>query len=233
MKTGKRGKRGDGAGGGSSGFMMLYSNLMMLLMTFFIILVSLSSMQEEKIKLVGESFEEFLATGGRGILWGKELPLDFDYLIEQEKSKIRAEISANFRRALRQESGLEIEASEGAVVVKLSGEVLFELGKAELKVEAKEILNKVVPLLKEYPYSVCVQGHTDNLPIHSQEFSSNWQLSAIRAINVVKYLEERGIDKDKLIAAGYGEYRPLVLNDTPENRALNRRVEMAIIISST
>lgn len=213
--------------------MMLYSNLMMLLMTFFIILVSLSSMQEEKIKLVGESFEEFLATGGRGILWGKELPLDFDYLIEQERSKIRAEISANFRRALRQESGLEIEASEGAVVVNLSGEVLFELGKAELKAEAKEILNKVVPLLKEYPYSVCVEGHTDNLPIHSQEFSSNWQLSAMRAINVVKYLEEQGIDKDKLIAAGYGEYRPLVSNDTPEHRALNRRVEMAIIVSPT
>jgi len=229
MKTGKKGKRG----GGSSGFMMLYANLMMLLMTFFIILVSLSTMQEEKIKLVGESFEEFLATGGKGILWGKKLPLDFDYLIEQEKSKIRAEISANLRRALRQESELEIETSEGAVVIKLSGELLFELGKAELKTEAKEILKKVVPLLKEYPYSVCVQGHTDNLPIHSQEFSSNWQLSAIRAINVVKYLEEQGIDKDKLIAAGYGEYRPLVSNDTPEHRALNRRVEMAIIVSST
>jgi len=229
MKTGKKGKRG----GGGSGFMMLYANLMMLLMTFFIILVSLSTMQEEKIKLVGESFEEFLATGGKGILWGKKLPLDFDYLIEQEKSKIRAEISANLRRALRQESELEIETSEGAVVIKLSGELLFELGKAELKTEAKEILKKVVPLLKEYPYSVCVQGHTDNLPIHSQEFSSNWQLSAIRAINVVKYLEEQGIDKDKLIAAGYGEYRPLVSNDTPEHRALNRRVEMAIIVSST
>lgn len=212
--------------------MMIYTNLMMLLMTFFIVLVSASSVQKEKFKLVTESFEEFIASGGRGILWGERLPLDFDYLIAQERRKIREEISASFRRVLREDSGLEILTREAGVVIKLSGEISFELGEAELRIETKTILDEVAPLLKQYSYPVCIEGHTDNLPIYSQEFTSNWELSAARAINVVKYLQEKGINKERLIAAGYGEYRPLVSNDTPEDRALNRRVEIVVMVSS-
>lgn len=212
--------------------MMLYTNLMMLLITFFIVLVSASSVEKEKFKLVTESFEEFLASGGRGILWGKRLPLDFDYLIEQERGKIREEISASLKQVLTEDRDLEILTTEAGVVIKLSGEISFELGKAELKTEAKAILDKVASLLKKYSYPVCVEGHTDNLPIHSEEFTSNWELSAVRAINVVKYLQKKGISKERLIAAGYGEYRPLVSNDTAEHRILNRRVEISIIVSS-
>lgn len=212
--------------------MMVYTNLMMLLMTFFIVLVSASSVQKEKFKLVTESFEEFIASGGRGILWGERLPLDFDYLIAQERRKIREKISASFRRVLREDSGLEILTREAGVVIKLSGEISFELGEAELRIEVKTILDEVASLLKQYSYPVCIEGHTDNLPIYSQEFTSNWELSAARAINVVKYLQEKGINKERLIAAGYGEYRPLVSNDTPEDRAFNRRVEIVVMVSS-
>jgi len=76
-----------------------------------------------------------------------------------------------------------------------------------------------------------VEGHTDNLPIHTKEFPSNWELSTARAISVIRYLEEKGINKERLSALGYGEYRPLVSNNTPENRAINRRVGIIIPIS--
>jgi len=212
--------------------MMLYTNLMMLLMTFFIVLVSNSAIEKEQFKLITESFREFLATGGKGILWGKRLPLNFDYLIEQEKTKIKEEISTSLKRALAQEKEIEILTTEEGVVVQLSGKILFESGKAELKIEAKKIINKIVPVLKKCRYLIRVEGHTDNVPIHTEKFTSNWELSAIRAINVVKYLEGKGINKERLLAAGYGEYRPRISNDTPEHRALNRRVEIIVIISS-
>lgn len=213
--------------------MMIYTNLMMLLMTFFIVLVSASPMKKEKFKLVTDFFTESLATGGRGILWGKRLSLDFDHLIEQARREIREEISAAFRQVLGKDRELEILTTEAGVVIRLSGQISFELGKAKLRIEAQTILDKVVPLLKEHSHPVHVEGHTDNLPIHSEEFTSNWELSAVRAINVVKYLQNKGISKDRLVAAGYGEYRPLAANDTPEHRALNRRVEIVVIISST
>jgi len=77
-----------------------------------------------------------------------------------------------------------------------------------------------------------VEGHTDNLPIHTERFHSNWELSAARAISVIKYLHQNGIPQERLSALGYGEYRPVAPNDTPEHRSLNRRIEILIKVTT-
>jgi len=194
-----------------SGFLLTYANLMILLMTFFIVFVSMGRIEEEKVKIGMYSFREAFFSGGSGILFGKRKPIDFNYLIEQERIKLQKKISASLEEALEEEKKkIEIVPVQEGVTLRLPGEVLFDLGKAELKPEAQKILNQVIPVLEKYQYPVRVEGHTDNLPIHTERFPSNWELSAARAINVVKYLEKKGP------------------NDTPSLRARNRRVEIVI-----
>jgi len=217
--------------GSPNSFMMLYTNLMMLLMTFFIIFVSMGTIQEERVRVGFAAFREAILTGGIGILLGEKMPVNFDYLIQKEKAKIKEKISSSLEKSLKEEKEVKIISTKKGVALEFPGRILFEVGKAELKPEAENILNKIIPILKDYPYPIQVEGHTDNLPIHTKEFPSNWELSTARAISVIRYLEEKGINKERLSALGYGEYRPLVSNNTPENRAINRRVGIIIPIS--
>lgn len=101
----------------------------------------------------------------------------------------------------------------------------FESGKAELTQKAKEVIDKIIPELMKLLNDIVVQGHTDNVPIQTPKFSSNWELSTARATNVVKYLiYEKNFPPQRLSAVGYGEYKPVAPNDTPENKKKNRRV---------
>lgn len=105
------------------------------------------------------------------------------------------------------------------------GSAYFESGKAEITEKGKVMLDHIAPILAKIPNEVLVEGHTDNVPIHTTQFDSNWELSTARSTNVVKYLVQ--VDKlapDRIAAIGYGEYKPIVANDTPENRNKNRRV---------
>jgi len=213
------------------GFLLLYANLMILLMTFFIVLVSMGKIEEKKVKIGMYSFREALLSGGAGTLFGRTKPIDFDYLIKQERIKLQKEISKSLYEILKEEKEkIQIVPSEEGVRIRLPGKILFDLGEASLKEEARKVLDRVIPVIKNYNYPVRVEGHTDNLPIHTEKFPSNWELSAARAINVVKYLEKKGVEKQLLSAVGYGEYRPLYPNDIPSHRAGNRRVEIVIIL---
>ena len=107
---------------------------------------------------------------------------------------------------------------------------MFDLGQADLKPEALEILDHLAEVLKQIPNPVRVEGHTDNWPINNERFPSNWELSTARATNVVRQLiEEHGLDPSSFRPRGYGEYRPLAPNDTEDNRALNRRVDIVLL----
>lgn len=102
----------------------------------------------------------------------------------------------------------------------------FESGKADLTTEMVEVIDKILPTLKKLAkeYEIIVEGHTDNVPINTPQFASNWELSTARATSVVRYVISKGIDPSKISAIGYGEYRPVAPNDTPQNRQKNRRV---------
>ncbi|MBD3264992.1 MAG: OmpA family protein [Candidatus Omnitrophica bacterium] len=126
---------------------------------------------------------------------------------------------------------VRVDMAEKGLVITFVAEVLFDSGKAKLREESMPILDKVARVLKEeVPQNdIGIEGHTDNVPIKHSPWKSNWELSAHRALSVLYYLEKEGIDPERLSAVGYGKYRPVASNDTPEGRQLNRRVEIVII----
>lgn len=127
------------------------------------------------------------------------------------------------------QSTLVTSVEERGLVVSIQETLLFSSGSAELTAPARELLEKIATVLAVAPNQIKVEGHTDNLPIHTSQFPSNWELSVIRSTNVVQLLQNDGISPDRLSAAGYGEYRPIVSNDTEAGRSKNRRIDLIIL----
>lgn len=115
------------------------------------------------------------------------------------------------------------------VVIDVNEMLLFNSGKAELTGEALPLIDKIATILKDLHYEIQVNGFTDNVPIHNFQFNSNWDLSATRAISVVKRFVAAGIDPTLLVGAGFGEYHPIAANNTPEGKAANRRVSIVVV----
>jgi len=220
---------------GSPAWMTTYGDMMTLLLVFFVLLYSFSVMDLSK-------FQGFIAA-----LKSKLGVLDGGQTIIDENELARGSIGEDFNPARStlnkvmgdmtqfiEEQGLQqkviLEQNERGLVVRLTGQILYDLGKAEIKPEGKKVLDKVALSIKEITNNIVVEGHTDNWPITTANFPSNWELSTARATNVIKYfIEEHGIDPVRLAAAGYSKYRPLFPNDTAQNRARNRRVEIVIL----
>ena len=126
---------------------------------------------------------------------------------------------------------VKLEMAERGLVLTFVAEVLFDSGKATLRLEAKDTLGKVASVIREKvsDRDVGVEGHTDNEPIKHSGWKSNWELSTARATSVLHALEDGGVNPRHLVATGYGEYRPVTSNDTLEGRQQNRRVEIVIL----
>ena len=221
-------------GASSPAWMATYGDLMSLLLSFFILLFSFSSIQESKFREAMASLQ-----GSFGVLETypttpihdhfetiRSKPEQFYSLEEdlQEKvEQLREQVEA-----LKQSDSVVVSRSEKGLAIRLDSQLLFDLSKADLRAEAEPVLRGLVRALANMPNSVRVEGHTDNLPIASTQFPSNWELSAARAAAVVRYFESQGMDPRKLSAAGFGEWKPVARNDSPEERQKNRRVEIFV-----
>ena len=116
-----------------------------------------------------------------------------------------------------------------AVRIILTDDLLFDTGYAYLRPEAKHLLERIAIIVRQTPYMINVVGYTDNVPINTERFPSNWELSAIRASKVARFLiEEMGIPGRRFVISGHSHYQPVFTNDTAKNRAANRRVELII-----
>ncbi len=124
---------------------------------------------------------------------------------------------------------MAIDRAADRLVIRMKSAILFAEAQAALTPKAEDVLAGLTPVLAKAPSRLRVEGHTDDLPIRNAQFPSNWELSTARAISVIRYLEEHGIDRQRLSVAGYGEFHPLVPNDGAERRALNRRVEIVVL----
>ncbi|HEY3309104.1 MAG TPA: OmpA family protein [Desulfuromonadaceae bacterium] len=125
---------------------------------------------------------------------------------------------------------VNVELTRRGVVVSLKEAGFFNSGSAFLKKESEVILSAIAEALNRYSNTFRVEGHTDNVPIHSGEFRSNWELSTMRATNVLHYLiDASGISPESVSAVGFGEYRPITDNDTSEGRQKNRRVDIVLL----
>ena len=119
---------------------------------------------------------------------------------------------------------------DNEIILRIDSVVLFDSGSADIKASGHEVLKKTGLLLKEVDNEIFIQGHTDNLPINTQLFPTNWELSTKRATNVTLFMISTvGLNPEKLTATGNGEYRPINSNDTENNRQKNRRIDIVIV----
>ncbi len=214
-------------------WMATFSDLMTLLLCFFVLLLSFANMDivkfKESIGSLKDAFgvqrkrEEFrqLAWSPSDIEKQKELDL-------QAEDKQVMEMVFSIKETLDEKGENEIQVSPDnkGVLLRVDSGVLFGSGSATLKPQAAEVLKNIVDIMKKYNYNVIVRGHTDNVPIrHSKFFPSNWELSAARAAATLRFLVGNDISSTRMKAVGYAGTRPIVPNNTPGNRTINRRVE--------
>lgn len=221
--------RDEEEGSGAPEWMTTYGDLMSLLLTFFVLIVSFSSIQLVEFQKALGSLK-----GALGVMphqtsvlnpSRRNIPILTGFSQWQLQEKIDELMEMVKKENLT--DSVQIEFTNRGVAIRLDEAVLFDLGRADLKPSSHKVLKKVGEVLKSWPNAIRVEGHTDNLPIHTAQFPSNWELSAIRAINVIHFLEQEcQVKSSKLYSIGYGETRPLVPNDSVENRAKNRRVEI-------
>lgn len=197
-------------------------------------LIALNNELSQRLKNVGQSVETL--SGEKGNL-AKALAETRARLEELRKLEAAAEARAAQFRDLAERFKKMVDAGQlkvvmrgGRMLLELRNDVLFDSGRTDLKEEGKKTLVAVAGVLKTLPdRRFQVAGHTDNVKIQTARFPSNWELSTARAVEVVKLLVEAGMDPRNVSAAGYGEFAPVESNDTPEGRAKNRRIEIALV----
>jgi len=154
---------------------------------------------------------------------------------EEQVQKVSSTYESLLEKMKSEISKGQVTISElkGKLTVNMVDSILFDSGKAEVKKGGLEILGKVISILKDVSdKSIRIEGHTDDVPISralARRYPTNWELSAARAINVARHLQEQGIDPGQLSAVAYGEWKPVAENDTPEGRAKNRRIEIILV----
>ncbi|WP_323750015.1 flagellar motor protein MotB [Marinobacter sp.] len=243
---------------GAPDWIVTFADLATLLLTFFILLLSFAEMDVQKYRAMANSMSLAFGSqnvfgegiGGSPITLVESdtvsLPEPSDSLQEQpefideraDQSEIRQipggvlDLTSRLVQELEPEAAagtLQVNYDEDQVVIRFSEEATFRSGDAAIKPNMIPIIERVVTVLAGCEGDVVVSGHSDDRPISSSQYRSNWDLSAARAVSVVHELVmNRQIPAERVMAAGRAETRPLAANDTPENRALNRRVEISI-----
>lgn len=218
-----------------------YSDTVTLLLTFFVLMYSMATVDTEKMNKMSEAFQvvmkgqaadsllEYNLYNGNVPLIGGETPVEEVVEGDEVEPSMYFQVK-KFVEEYDLSEVVDIINSERGIVIQLRDNILFETSSSALRNDSKTILDKISTLIGSLPNNIFIEGHTDNRPINTSEFPSNWELSVDRAVNVVRYfVEARGLEANRFSAAGYGEFQPIAPNDTLENMAKNRRVNILIM----
>ncbi len=234
------------AGPSSPLWMTTYGDMMTLLLCFFVLLLSFSSIsQDEYSKAIGslQGYLGVLVSHNVAVVDKKFIntdmiqnnnPSNLKKEAEQDKEKPESYIISLAedveKTAQKKGIGGSVEVIQflNSIRVRIPVSIAFTQGKMKLDSDAKAVLQKIARLTKDLPYSIDVEGHSDNVPIYSEQYNSNWELSCARSIKVLEYLAELGVPRNNLRAVGCGEFQPIASNDTEEGRQRNRRVDLII-----
>jgi chemotaxis protein MotB len=231
----KKGRKNNSEGFSGGGWEIVYSGFVLILLCFFIMLSSFSSMEEAKIMRFVESFVDAVGILPGGLKFDSGstvLPGSADIVDgSDEMAQIFAALE-ELNERLKKENDITLAYSSRGLVMRLSDRALFDVGVADISPQAIPLLKKVGDIIAGTDFEVRIEGHSDDLPIKTAQFPSNWELSTARAVNVLRYfLETGGISSQRLSAAGFGEFQPMLPNDSMEHRAQNRRVEIIFLSS--
>lgn len=229
----KRNSKGDASAPSGGGWEVIYTGFILIMLCFFIMLCSLSKVERVKMEKFVKSFVDSvdMLKGGFGFQSSREAS---DAMSEAAGLERRLGPIIRQLVEVRDLFGLQNEVtfalSAEGLVMQVSDMALFDRGVAEISPKAFPFLNMIADIISKSTHNVRVEGHTDNLPIHTAKFPSNWDLSTTRAVNVLRYLIDKGkCSSQRLSAAGFGEFQPVFPNDTAEHRAKNRRVELIFV----
>ncbi|MFP4542992.1 MAG: OmpA family protein [Bacteroidota bacterium] len=230
-----RNKNLNKTSGSADRYLITYADLITLLLGLFVILYATSQVDQEKFKTFRAALSEYFSSGnvlegGDGILEGRRSGVPEPILppgATKELSDIRAEALEALKAYVDQEL-IGIQRTGSGLVLTLPEKLLFNSARAAVLPEGEEALDSLAGVLRGIPNQIVIDGHTDNRPISSFQYESNWHLSGARAINVLYELKQRGVDESNMSFRGFGSQKPIASNSTGEGRAKNRRVEITI-----
>ena len=215
-----------GAKGGEEGspaWMATFADMMSLLLTFFILMYAIASQNTSRI------MTEVLGTETKSL---GVLDLIDKISIQKSLQELTGLNNPNIlddMDDIAEDSAMAVDTNEAKVVVRVPGANLFKPGQADLQLSGRPVLDGVIAVIRKYPdYKIHIQGHTDDDPISTERFPTNWELSAARATAVLRYFFDKGVEPEKMTATGYADTFPLASNDTDQGRTLNRRVEFVL-----
>ena len=241
MAKKKRGKKHEEEA--SEAWLLPYSDLMTLLLALFIALFAISQTDQTKLVQLAQAFTAAFNMGGPSFFdkAGPSMSLQRQIMSDEElgnsayiqENETLQDLKQQLDEYIQQnslEGELSTQLEEEGLMIRIKERALFPSGSAELVPESQRIGPIVAGLLAAVPERVLISGHTDTDPINTAQFPSNWELSSVRAMTFMKYLLSINseLNPARFSAIGYGEYRPIALNDTAENKQQNRRVEILI-----
>ena len=236
-----QGEEAEECEAGAPAWMATFADLVTLLMCFFVLLFAMSTTQQETYKELVQSLRSALGAESipeAGIREGLQMnPVpseeptetpqidELGGLIQKEMDEIVSEVR---ELVMFNKLGgmVSVTQTETGVVITMTDMLLFRKGGVRLAPKALDILEKVAFVLSKFAYHIKIRGHTDNIPMRSVMFPSNWELSSARAGAVVRLIVKYGVDPNLVSAEGYAGYHPVATNDTEEGRSQNRRVEI-------
>lgn len=221
-----------------------YSDILTLLLALFIVLFASAQVDQKKFDKIAQAFNSAFNSGSPWILEGNRTPVNGnpepapmlasdgkDQAYLQENSQL-IEAKQKLDKYIQENNltgDLQTVLTEEGLMIRIKDSALFQSGSAELLPESKRFGSTIAKMLVPLHQKVVISGHTDNVPINTRDFPSNWDLSSKRALNFMKFLlVQEKLEPQRFSAIGYGEYRPVMSNDTSEGRAKNRRVEVLI-----
>lgn len=233
-------------------WMGTYGDMVTLLLCFFVLMFASSSPDAAKFAQIASSFKNtsliikpeqtsgMMKALGNGLISMPKVEGDSDEKFksqgkDDEKINSMTETFKTYFAEHNLQDKVEVEQNEDTINLIFKDGILFDSGSAEIKSNAISILGDVADEILKYPENnIKVEGHTDNRPISTIRYPNNWYLSAARAISVATYfIDDKKFSPNRISTEGYGEYRPRVPNDTPDNRATNRRVEIKILTNNS
>jgi len=220
-------------------WLVSYADFITLLFAFFVVMYSISSVNVGKYRVLSDSVSTaFSAQANSPFGVGAELgvsaqraPIAVGLLGQTGWVSMRetaAELDTRLQKWVKK-GMIAVKGNEKWLEIEIKSSLLFNSGNAVLSVAAAEVLSELTSVIKATSNPLYVSGYTDNVPISSNRYPTNWELSTARAASVVRLFAQSGINPARMGAIGYGEYRPVAANDSPENRQRNRRVVIRIM----
>ena len=221
---------------GAPAWMVTFADLMALLLVFFVLLFAMSEIEVKQFQAVMESIKEALLSEAPPLPPASEgIPTQSANITPPAPIPMQpqgANIMDDLQKIIqRKEMGEFVVVYEDGprIIIRIEGHAIFRPGEVNMIEDVVPALDDVQKLFQKHAtYSINIKGHTDNTPINTLQFPSNWELSAVRATTVLRYFVGKGIGPERLTATGYADRVPLASNDSPEGRAKNRRVEFVL-----